>query len=350
MPDRVRTAIIDASVEDALQGCDCSRPCRYLTSIANRPLIAHVIDGLVSGGIESIVIASGSTIGRRLAPVLRSGDPWGVDISFFETQPDVHGWTLVSDVRGAVRDEAVLLQPADCLFTGQVRHLRDCFDAGDTDLILLVRPGTGRPGAIPKPVGRTDPIRLPREHPEGTALVLGRAVWPVLEQHCGESVTTRAMLQSLGAAGLRVRSYEAGEHWCYCGSSKQLLAANRILLDAMPPDATPGRLSEDTDAQGRVIVSPSARVCRSCLRGPIVIGPNAVVSDSFIGPYTAIGSGATVVGAEIDYTMVLQDAEIRYPGHRIQSSVIGERALVTKTFELPTGLRLELGPNSSVIL
>ncbi len=350
MPDRVKTAIVDASVEDVLQRCEYSRQSRYLTSIANRPLIAHVIDGLVTGGIESIVIASGSTMRQQLAPVMRAGEPWGADISFFETAPDVHGWTLVSQLRDVVSDEPVLLQPADCLFTRQVTHLRDCFAADDIDLVLLVAPGPGRTAAIPKRVGRADSIRLPRDHPEGTALVLGRSVWPMIEQLAGESVTTQSMIQSLGAAGLRVRACEVGEHWCFSGSSEQLLAANRIVLDAMPLHAAPARLSDDTDAVGRVVVSPSARVCRSSLRGPIVIGPDAVVSDSFIGPYTAIGSGATVVGAEIDYTIVLADAEIRYPGHRLQSSVIGEGALVSKTFELPTGLRLELSPGSSVIL
>ncbi len=351
MPERVNIAIVDASVEDARQRCEYSRQSRYLTSIANRPLIAHVIDGLVGGGIESIVIASGSTVREQLAPVLRAGEPWSAEISFVETEPEVHGWALVSQLRDVVSGQPVLLQPADCLFTGQVRHLRDCFRADDIDLVLLVRPGTGRAGAIPKRVGRTDSIRLPRDHPEGTALVLGRSVWPVLEQLSSEPmIATQTMIESVDAAGLRVRACEVGEHWCYAGSSEQLLAANRIVLDAMPLDATPAQLSEDSDAQGRVVVSPSARVSRSSLRGPIVIGPNAVVSDSFIGPYTAIGSGATVVGAEIDYTMVLDDAEIRYPGHRLQSSVIGEGALVSKTFELPTGLRLELSPGSSVIL
>jgi glucose-1-phosphate thymidylyltransferase len=350
MPDRVKTAIVDASAEDALQGCEYSRQSRYLTSIANRPLIAHVIDGLASSGIESIVIACGSAIRRQLAPVLRDGDPWGIDITFFDAAPDLHSWALVSRMRETLSEEPVLLQPADCLFTGQITHLRDYFRADEIDLLLLVRPETGRGGAIPKRVGRADSIRLPREHPEGTALVLGRSVWPMLEQLSGGPMTTQAMIESLDTAGLRVRACEVGEHWCYSGSSEQLLAANRIVLDAMPLDATPARLSDDTDAQGRVVVSPSARVCRSSLRGPLVIGPNAVVSDSFIGPYTAIGSGATVVGAEIDYTMVLDDAEIRYPGHRLQSSVIGEGALVSKTFELPTGMRLELSPGSSVIL
>ena len=81
-----------------------------------------------------------------------------------------------------------------------------------------------------------------------------------------------------------------------------------------------------------------------------MIGAGAVVEDSFIGPYTAIGPGAVVMGAEIEYTMLLADAEVRYPRYPLQASVIGERAVVTQSFELPGGLHLELGPDARVIL
>jgi glucose-1-phosphate thymidylyltransferase len=350
MADRVEIAVIDASTDDASPGCEYPRQTRYLTSIANRPLISHVIDSLARGGIESIVIASGSKVRQQLAPVIRDGEPWGAEVSFFETAADVRGWALLPQMRDLVAGRPVLMQPADCLFTDQVMHLRECFNANALDVVLLVASGTGRSGAIPRPVRSFDSIRLPRERPQGTALVLGGSVWPMLEEFSTESISIESMIHTVDAAGGDVRACEVGEHWCYCGSCEQLLAANRIVLDAMPTDSTPARLTEDIDAQGRVIVSPSARVSRSALRGPVVIGPGAVVSDSFIGPYTAIGSGATVVGAEIDYTMVLDDAEIRYPGQRLQSSVIGKGALVSKTFELPTGLRLELSPGSSVIL
>jgi glucose-1-phosphate thymidylyltransferase len=102
--------------------------------------------------------------------------------------------------------------------------------------------------------------------------------------------------------------------------------------------------------QGRVTRCPSARIARSRIRGPVLIGANAVVEDSFIGPYTAIAPGAVVLGAEIEYTMVLAGAEVRYPRYPLEASVIGERAVVAQSFGLPTGLHLELGPDARVIL
>ena len=44
-----------------------------------------------------------------------------------------------------------------------------------------------------------------------------------------------------------------------------------------------------------------------------MIGDNAVVEDSFIGPYTAIGPGVVVMGTEIDNSIVMADAEIDIP-------------------------------------
>lgn len=350
MADGITTAIIDASAEGELAASQQPRQSRYLTCIANRPLIAHVIEGLTRAGIERILIASGAKVRQQLAPVVLAGAPSGVDVSFFDTGSGTSGLPLVPQLRHVVTDRPLLLQPADCLFTGQIRRLRDCFGAEHADLVFLVRSTRGGADESTRAVAGSDVVRLPREHPDGTALVLGPSVWPVLDQLAGQPVSTQGLIALLVAAGHRVRACEVGEHWCYSHSPEGLLSANQLILDSMPFDSAPAKLSEGTKAHGRVLVSSSARVSHSALRGPVVIGPGAVVSDSFIGPYTTIGSRATVIGAEIDYTMVLDDAEIRYPGQRLQSSVIGQGAFVSRAFDLPTGLRLQLEPGSSVIL
>lgn len=350
MTTGIRTALVDASAEDELGSCRPARQSRYLTSIANRPLISHVIDGLAGGGIERIVIASGHHTREKLAPVVLGDAPAGAELSFFDSTSAPPGWALLSRVRHLVAGAPVLMQQGDCLFTAQIAQLCHCFRSEDADLVLLVRSAEGSAGAASTTGGPSHSVRLPRDHPEGTAAVLGPSIWPVLDQLGDARVSTQRLVRMLAGAGRRIRACVVCEHWCYSNSPDRLLAANRIVLDAMPAESPLAELSDDIDAQGRVVVSASARVSRSALRGPVVIGPNAVVSDSFIGPYTAIGSRATVLGAEIDYTMVLSDAEIRYPGQRLQSSVIGEGAVVSRAFELPTGLRLQLEPGSSVIL
>lgn len=154
--------------------------------------------------------------------------------------------------------------------------------------------------------------------------------------------------ERMQAVGGRVGVSEARQYWCYENSMERLLVANQMLLDALPASYTPA--ADDCVIEGRVTRCPSARISRSRLRGPVLIGANAVVEDSFIGPYTAIGPGAVVSGAEIEYTMVLADAQIRYPRFPLEASIIGERAVVSQSFGLPAGLHLEIGPDARVIL
>ncbi len=47
---------------------------------------------------------------------------------------------------------------------------------------------------------------------------------------------------------------------------------------------------------------------------------------------------------------MLPFAEVRHPGMRIEASIIGERASVSRKFELPKGLHLRLPPGSQVTL
>jgi glucose-1-phosphate thymidylyltransferase len=143
---------------------------------------------------------------------------------------------------------------------------------------------------------------------------------------------------------------EASRQWSYSDSTERLLAANRLVLDDLPAPLVDGSFGDGNEIHGRVVVSPRARVTSSTLHGPVVIDDDAVVEDSFIGPYTAIGRGATLAGAELDNSMVLSLAQIRHPGHRIEASIIGERASITRSFELPKGLHLHLGPGSRVIV
>ena len=322
---------------------------RYLTPIANRPLITHVLGDLAQAGIEQFIIVSPDRATAELAEAVAEHGFDRADVSFI-TSDGTRGRTLVATVREAVFGDAVLAHSGDCLFPGSVAELQERFTSGDLDLVLLER----GPLAGPSPVCTGDvlpiaPLRLPRDRPEGTAMILGPALWPVVCSISRSSWSVRKLVRAVQAAGHRVAACETGRHWCYSDSIDQLLAANRMLLDALPFDAvTPS--GGGNDLQGRVAISASARVSRSTLRGPVLIGAEAVVEDAFVGPYTALGKRSVIRGAEIENAMVLDDAQVLYPGRRLEQSVIGERGLVSRSYALPTGLRLQVGPDARVIL
>jgi len=340
--DRIKIAIADASLEDEPDAHSRRSSSRYLASVANMPLIAHVVHSLADDGIEHAVIVSSGTMREQLAPALIGANDWGITTSFVATDT---GEPLVPQLRREIGDDPVLVHSGDCLFPEELPRLRSRFQACGLDLAVLMRP----PVAGEREDGQSHlRVDLPRDEPEGTAFVFGPRAWPELERLGDAALSPRRLVQCMELAGHSVGVSPAQQYWCYEQSMDRLLAANRMVLDALPATDTPA--SEDCVFEGRVAQCPSARVSRSRIRGPVLIGEGAIVEDSFIGPYTAIGPGAVVVGAEIEYTMVLAEAEVRYPRYPLEASVIGERAVVSQSFGLPAGMHLQLGPDARVIL
>jgi glucose-1-phosphate thymidylyltransferase len=99
-----------------------------------------------------------------------------------------------------------------------------------------------------------------------------------------------------------------------------------------------------------VAIHPSARIERTTIRGPAVVGGDAEIVDTFIGPYTSVGPEARLDGAEIEYSIVLGGASIRHVGQRIEASVIGADAEIEHDFAIPSAVRLRVGRSSSVTL
>jgi hypothetical protein len=55
-------------------------------------------------------------------------------------------------------------------------------------------------------------------------------------------------------------------------------------------------------------------------------------------------------GSQIEHSIVLDDAQLRHVGTRIESSVIGRASRVTRNFALPSAMRLSVGDGAEVTL
>jgi glucose-1-phosphate thymidylyltransferase len=135
----------------------------------------------------------------------------------------------------------------------------------------------------------------------------------------------------------------------YDGAVADLLDINRMVLEELDVDREPP-VGEGTRVQGRVVVHPTATVRASIIRGPVVIGPGARITDAYIGPYTSIGADVHVEGAEIEHSIVLDGASICHIGGRLEASIVGRNARVFRDFSLPRALRLHVGDGVEVAL
>src|SRR5205807_3282530 len=118
----------------------------------------------------------------------------------------------------------------------------------------------------------------------------------------GELEITDA-IQHLVDEGRRIEPHIVRGWWKDTGRLSDLLEANRLILDNLI-----GRIEGeliDSRADGRVVIEAGARLERTTVRGPAIVGAGTRLSDCYIGPYTAIGEDCTISGAEVEHSIVL---------------------------------------------
>ena len=135
-------------------------------------------------------------------------------------------------------------------------------------------------------------------------------------------------------------------YWKDTGNVADMLEVNRMVLESVEP-VRRGDADEASELIGRVAIEEGARVTGSRIVGPVVIGAGTQVTGSYIGPFTSVADGCTIVDSEIEYSIVLRGASIRGV-RRIEASLIGHDVEVTPAPQVPKAHRLVLGDHSKV--
>jgi NDP-sugar pyrophosphorylase family protein len=285
---------------------------------------------------------------------------------------------VVGDFRGLVPaftragDELCRIAGRGCPYTlpiaGRplIRHaIRSLCDAGIDEILVVVEPAlaedivvaVGDPGvtlhyALEHDRGEEPLLRAAREalgagpvlvHLADSLLPAGFAPQPATAYTSAGDVVAYP-LDEPGAEPIEIDGT-----WRYDGTIDGVLEANSVALD----DLKRARIGADltsASVQGRVSIHPTAVLQGAKIRGPVSIGPEARIVETYVGPYTSIGAGVELEGVEIENSIVLPDAQIRFPGRRIEASLVGEGAQIGRDYTLPSGLRLRVGPGADIQL
>ncbi len=161
----------------------------------------------------------------------------------------------------------------------------------------------------------------------------------------GELEITDA-IQHLVDSGRRVEPHIVRGWWKDTGRLEDMLEANRLILDNLV-GRVEGELV-DSQVDGRVVIEAGARLERTTVRGPAVIGADARLRDCYIGPYTAIGERCTVSGAEVEHSILLAGSSVCDLDGRMESSLLGRNVTVRRGDRQPRAYRFMVGDNSDI--
>ena len=97
-----------------------------------------------------------------------------------------------------------------------------------------------------------------------------------------------------------------------------------------------------------VIVEAGARLERTTVRGPAIIGAGARLSDCYVGPYTAIGEGCVIEQSEVEHSILLAGCSVRKLDGRMESSLLGRDVKISGGDRQPRAYRFLVGDNSEL--
>ena len=323
---------------------------KQLVPVANKPILFYGLEDMAAAGITEVGIVIGDT-GDEIKAAVGDGSRWGLDVTYLPQDAPLglaHCVLIASDFLG---DDDFVMYLGDNLLHQGVKEFVDHFEADRGDaaaqILLCKVPDPQRFGVAELDADGTV-VRLvekPADPPSDLALVgiylfdrrIHEAVRAIEPSARGELEITDA-IQWLLDQGHQVRSQVLDGWWIDTGKLTPLLEANRLILETL-----------DRRIDGRVVVQAGARIVRSTVRGPAIIGEGTRIVDSYIGPFTAVYHDCEVVNSEVEHSVLLEDSRI-IDGGRITDSLIGRRAEVTRSAERPRATRLVLGDDSIVDL
>jgi glucose-1-phosphate thymidylyltransferase len=303
---------------------------KHLFPVANRPILFHNLEALRAAGLLEATIMVEPDLAVAIRCAVGDGAAWGLAVRYVEYASDVGIAGALAAGRRFLGGEPVLVQEGDALLGERIYPHLAAFAREELDALALRLAG---------PDGHAQ---------QGTAsgyMLSSRAVRTLL-QRPDEAVDP---VECVRAGGGRVRVQRVDGCLPCHGDQDALLDCNRRMLEGLACSVD-GVAPSDSTIQGPVVVHPTARLHRTIVRGPAIIGAGARLTDAYVGPYTSIGADVIVEGAEIEHSIVLDGAELRFVGTRLESSVIGQRARIVRGFSLPSAMRISIGDGAEVLL
>src|SRR5262245_20432038 len=144
-----------------------------------------------------------------------------------------------------------------------------------------------------------------------------------------------------------VESHIVKGWWKDTGKLEDMLEANRLVLEDIQPRID-GQLDSESRVEGRVAIEEGAKLERTIVRGPAIIGAGARLSDAYIGPYTAIDRDVAISGSEIEHSIVLAGSSIRNLHARMEASLLGKNVSLSRSEGMPKTLRFLVGDNADI--
>jgi len=331
---------------------------KQLVPVANKPVLFYGLEAMADAGIGDVGIIVAPETGDEIRAVVGDGSRFGLAITYIE-QDEPRGLAhAVLTAEPFLGDSPFVMYLGDNLLRDGIHALVDTFREEQPDALILLTPVSDPEhyGVAQLENGRVARLVEKPEQPQTDLALVGVYMFtPVIfdaarsiEPSWRDELEITDAIQTLVDRGLRVDPHIVHGWWKDTGQVQDMLEANRLILDDLA-ERVEGELIESR-VEGRVAVEEGARLERSTVRGPAIIGGGSRITDAYIGPYTAIGDDVQIRNAELEHSIVLSGSSVCDLDSRIEASLIGRNVSIGRGPALPRAYRFVVGDNSEIAI
>ena len=328
---------------------------KQLIPVANTPILFYGLESIAEAGIREVGIVVGHTA-AEVEAACGDGSRWGLSITYIPQDEPLglaHAVIVGRDFLGD--DDFVMYLGDNVLLEGITGFVQEFERHTPNAQIFLAK--VREPERFGVAVLEGDRVvqlvEKPKERISDLALVgvylfdrtVHEAIDSVEPSWRGELEITDS-IQAMIDAGRTVRAEMVTGWWKDTGKLEDLLEANRMMLSRLEPRID-GEVDGPSRVVGRVVVEQGAKVTRSVIRGPTVIGRGTIVEDSLVGPNASIYEDCAVVSSEIEDSIVMERCRLEDVRGMTQS-LLGKDVEVRRGRTGPAAYRLMLGDQSQV--
>ncbi len=330
---------------------------KQLVPVANKPVLFYALEDLAEAGITEIGIVISPETGEQVKQEVGDGSNFGARFTYImQPQPlgIAHGIKIAQDFLGG---DPFILFLGDNFIRGGIVAQVNAFraQAMDAQIILYeMRDPSSMGVAVLNGEGRVEKVvEKPKQFISPYAVIgiymFGPSVFDAvnnIQPSARGELEITDTIQYLVDKGLNVRAHKLTDAWVDTGRIGDMLEANRLVLDVIPPRHD--GIVENSVLEGRVVLEAGACVKNSKIRGPAIIGQRTVVENAFVGPYTSIHKDCLVRHCEIEHSIVLENSRLEDLPTRVADSLIGRNVQIHRAEGPTKTVRLMLGDFSQV--
>lgn len=329
---------------------------KHLIPIANKPMLAYAIEAVRAAGIKEIGIVTNAD-NQDVQTAFGSGKEYGVKFTYIPQSAPLGLAHVVKISQDFIKNEPFIFYLGDNMLVGGVAQFIDAFKANKSNCHLtLAKVKDPERFGVPELKGnRIVSIEEKPKKPKSDYAVAGiylydesifEAVNAIKPSARGELEISDAH-QYLLSKKKKVTYSEITGWWKDTGKPYDLLEANRLVLENQETMIW-GKVDSASQVSGKIVIGKGTKIINSVLRGPLIIGENCIIEDSYIGPFTSIYDSTVVKKSEIEFSIVLKDCRIEDVGIRIEESLLGNDVQIVSATKKPKTNRFMLGDQSRV--